>query len=405
MKRPDMSRLWCDTGEAHPVPDADYTAGFVKEKPDEYYLNQIQKDEEAFYVANMETGLPTDNPADAVTYAQDSIYFKDGKVFVRKAGGDVESYFGRPYRTVEAELQAFYAVMRVHLIDFEDPHEVTPAQAGTYSKAEFDALNKNQTDDLDAHVKNVNNPHNLTYTQLNCLGAATGGQFTGLVEFANSFLVGGSRVGLESAELLFGSSNKKIGLDNKEPVAYTTSGRQILLHEGNYLTERNKLEPSYVVPVPVLKAALKSSINFQYGHATLDSDWDSLVFTPDGLTLAGAVTASDATKFICPEQTVTCTLKGVVNVQVGAVILKSNGTSIQVFDGDTLVWEGAVNGSITYSRNDTQGLVAVNGVKVIEHIHPSIELPLTVVFSGTGSIKELTIWADALSKEQMAKVG
>ena len=114
MKRPSMVRLWCSEGQSEPVPDEKYKSGFIKEKPDEYFLNQMQKDEESFYVANMESGVPTGNLADSVTYAKDAIYFKSGKVFVRKSTGDVESYFTRPYPTVEAELRAFYNMLTTH---------------------------------------------------------------------------------------------------------------------------------------------------------------------------------------------------------------------------------------------------------------------------------------------------
>lgn len=405
MKRPNMARLWCATGEANPVPNDKYGDGFLKEKPDEFYMNQLQKDEESFYVANMETGIPTNNPADAVTYAKDAIYFKDGKVFVRKDTGDVESYFGRPYRTVEAELQAFYAVMRVHLIDFNDPHKVTPAQAGTYSKPEFDALNKTQTDGLDAHIKDVSNPHKLTYTQINCLGAEVGGKFTGVVEFMNSIKLGICTAGVKDNEFVFGTGMASVGVSPTEPVAYTPNGRQVLLHEGNYLTERNKLEPKYVVPVPILKASLKSNLNFQYGYTTLNADWDTLVFTPDGLTISGIVSSSDATRVVCQDQTIRYVPKGDVTVQVGGVVISSASGTTTVKDNDEIIWTGVVGGSISYARNDSEGVVYLNGVVATVKAHAIVDSPLIVGISGSGFIKDFTIWADYLTKEQAAKVG
>lgn len=405
MKRPSMVRLWCSEGQSEPVPDEKYKSGFIKEKPDEYFLNQMQKDEESFYVANMESGVPTGNLADSVTYAKDAIYFKSGKVFVRKSTGDVESYFTRPYPTVEAELRAFYNKLATHSNDTKAPHKETPAQVGTYSKAEFDTLNNSQGSNLDKHVKDVSNPHKVSYTQIKCLGDKTGGKFTGAVEFLKSIKVGTCTAEAKGTEFVFGKDGATIGVSSIEPIAYIPTGRQILFHEGNYLTERNKLEPVYAVPTPILKASLKSSLNFLYGHTTLDTSWDSLVFTSDGLTISGKVSSSDPTKIVCQEQTIRFIPKGDVSVQVGGVIISAKSGTTTIKDNDEVVWTGVVGGSITYARKDSEGAVYLDGVLVTKKSHAIADCPLIVEVSGSGSIKDFTIWADYLNKEQAAKVG
>lgn len=84
------------------------------------------------------------------------------------------------YRYIDAAIAAMQgyadsiqAQLTAHLIDFNNPHRVTPLQLNVYTIPQSDAITTPISQALAAHVAATNNPHNVTVGQLNTYDGPT----------------------------------------------------------------------------------------------------------------------------------------------------------------------------------------------------------------------------------------
>ena len=66
------------------------------------------------------------------------------------------------YEQLISQMKAVVEILNTHAKDFDNPHEVTAEQVGTYKKAEIDA----KTAPFEEHLKDFSNPHLVTSEQI-----------------------------------------------------------------------------------------------------------------------------------------------------------------------------------------------------------------------------------------------
>lgn len=78
----------------------------------------------------------------------------------------------------QSSISANSASIQAHIADHNNPHAVTAAQVGAYTKAAIDALLATLQSNIDAHASRTDNPHNATAAQV---GAYTKNQVDALI--------------------------------------------------------------------------------------------------------------------------------------------------------------------------------------------------------------------------------
>ena len=66
------------------------------------------------------------------------------------------------YEQLISQMKTVVEILNTHAKDFDNPHEVTAEQVGTYKKSEIDQ----KTAPLEEHLKNFSNPHEVTAEQV-----------------------------------------------------------------------------------------------------------------------------------------------------------------------------------------------------------------------------------------------
>lgn len=278
-----LGRIWASAPSSPNIdPGADkYKLGWVAEIPVFQMLNFINNRYDTNFVALAERGVLEwggDVNYAVAAFAWDEA---DGSVYVSKVTSP--SIILRPSLNAAQWDKSAVQISRKqyddavsawsnHIANTSNPHQLTVEILNTYSKAVIDGKVLAVQSALDAHKANVANPHNTTAVLAGAV-PVTGGNYTGLVRhlFAstgigpatyNAFLTSGS-----TGTFLTQGTNPKIGIDStKFPVFIDDSGvKSKLLLDSNYITAREAVEASYVVPTPDCEVLLRNSLSMLYG--------------------------------------------------------------------------------------------------------------------------------------------
>jgi hypothetical protein len=142
-----------------------------------------------------------------------------------------------------------------------NPHRVTASQAQTYTASELDVLLAQNQATLDAHINDLADPHQVTALQIGAV-PKVGGTYTGLVGHTSRTRYGTNAYLDSSDGFLMEFNGFTLGINNAgEPVA----NGDVILHETNYLENKELTEPLYAVPVPDFFMPLVVDTSIQRG--------------------------------------------------------------------------------------------------------------------------------------------
>lgn len=259
MKR-SSARLWASSPLAQVTdPDLDahhpggtggegkYAAGWIPEKEPHQWINFIYgAQDEILYQGMAVGGMPRDP---TINYKSGAISL-DNEVWKTAtkdtpapndweevaAGNSLASFTSWETSTANT-LNAHKSIMG----PTGNAHDTTIAQAGGYDKQEADVKSTAINVGIEAHKSRTDNPHNVSHTQVNCLPASLGGNFTGIVNFKKVLLTPDS--GLQETEVF----NNRNGLGIKD-VPWLSASNEEVLTQKSYTRLRNKHEPKFALP-------------------------------------------------------------------------------------------------------------------------------------------------------------
>lgn len=159
-----------------------------------------------------------------------------------------------------------------HVANTSNPHALTTEILGTYTKAVIDSKVSTNNSNINTHIANKSNPHAVTAIQAGAV-PVTGGDYTGLVRhlFASTG-IGASALACSlladaTGAFLAKGANAKLGIDNLfKPVFINDAAvKSQLLLDSNYISAREAVEASYVVPTPDCQVDFRNGISMLYG--------------------------------------------------------------------------------------------------------------------------------------------
>lgn len=159
-----------------------------------------------------------------------------------------------------------------HMANTSNPHALTTEILDTYTKAVIDSKVSTNNSNINTHIANKSNPHAVTAIQAGAV-PVTGGDYTGLVRhlFASTG-IGASALACSlladaTGAFLAKGTNAKLGIDNLfKPVFINDAAvKSQLLLDSNYISAREAVEASYVVPTPDCQVDFRNGISMLYG--------------------------------------------------------------------------------------------------------------------------------------------
>ena len=159
-----------------------------------------------------------------------------------------------------------------HMANTSNPHALTTEILDTYTKAVIDSKVSTNNSNINTHIANKSNPHEVTAIQAGAV-PVTGGDYTGLVRhlFASTG-IGASALACSlladaTGAFLAKGANAKLGIDNLfKPVFINDAAvKSQLLIDSNYISAREAVEASYVVPTPDCQVDFRNGISMLYG--------------------------------------------------------------------------------------------------------------------------------------------
>ncbi len=159
-----------------------------------------------------------------------------------------------------------------HVANTSNPHALTTEILDTYTKAVIDSKVSTNNSNINTHIANKSNPHAVTAVQAGAV-PVTGGDYTGLVRhlFASTG-IGASALACSlladaTGAFLAKGANAKLGIDNLfKPVFISDAAvKSQLLLDSNYISAREAVEASYVVPTPDCQVDFRNGISMLYG--------------------------------------------------------------------------------------------------------------------------------------------
>ena len=159
-----------------------------------------------------------------------------------------------------------------HIANTSNPHALTTEILDTYTKAVIDSKVATNNTNINTHIANHSNPHAVTAVQAGAV-PVTGGDYTGLVRhlFASTGIgasvLACSLLADATGAFLAKGTNAKLGIDNLfKPVFINDAAvKSQLLLDSNYISAREAVEASYVVPTPDCQVDFRNGISMLYG--------------------------------------------------------------------------------------------------------------------------------------------
>lgn len=398
--RPNYTRVWASEGKVED-PLAKYAQGWLTtEKPEHTHENYLQQNEDEFAISTMESGIPA--WGSDVTYKKGAVTSKGGYLYVAlidnkdisppDAGAWIRSFGDGSATDVGDVLRGLGDKIYTHANSSDDPHSVTAGQIDTYTTGESDSKIAAVQSGVNAHEARSDNPHDVTYQQIGCLGAVTGGNFTGQVDFDQGVNLSGKYV--DDAVLVSGANT--FGIHSE---GYPHYNNEWLFTDVNYPERRNVVEPLYSVPTPDIIMPLARDLTTWQGGGYVTASWDNLVFEDAGLRLDGELTFSGE-DFLGVSTSFRVRLTGDVDITLGTIQLTKTGDTVSVVDGANTVTTDKGDGYYTYVRGGGGIALAFEGVT---YATKKADLPAMAIdcsITGTGNIKDLMVWSSVITEEQ-----
>lgn len=280
--RPTVDRVWASSAPSGNIQDPDtYEAGKVvrgweAEIPPFQWFNWILRRNDELKISLLERGIAA--WGNDITYKLGALSYNDADNYIyvclKENKGiqpdmdDGVNWERSAIQITQDEWNQLEALVNNHIANKSNPHQVTAAQVGAYTKAEADGKVKVVQDNLDQHEARVDNPHKVTATQAGAV-PITGGTYTGQVNFeANKTEFGGGSIESLSSSfgLRKGDSFLAINPNNKpyfwDDVNLPASE---LLYEENFAALKLQHQPDYNVPTPDFYMPLTGDTNIYQG--------------------------------------------------------------------------------------------------------------------------------------------
>ena len=268
-------------------------------------------------------------------------------------------------------LAAFAAKINNHEAATNNPHSTTYTHVGGDSKAQIDSKVLTISNAAQAHIARQDNPHAVDYADINALGAAPGGTFTGAVSLLR-MIVPDMSVEYTAMQMKLVSNGNSTGLQGgvalKDDVA--------LVHDNNFPAINIKTNPRFVVPTPEIQLPLAIDINLMGTSVVTTTEYTSVASVSYTNKAGAAATA--------PANTPAFSRAGlVIQAAVGPQLILS-GPNI----GMPMTTVATVDGIRTKSA-----ATVFNNQNVLSY------------FNATATIKDICIWYGTLTPEQLATLG
>lgn len=364
-----------DLDAAHPGGNGGagkYAKGWVPEKEPHQWINYLYKAQESALADGMSVGgmirdATVQYKLGALSLSATGVWqtaTKDNPAtadWVEVAASNSKSVFNTWYNDNVGAMNGHMA--RVGPTD--NPHNTTIGQAGGYTKQEIESKDNTNSADVKSHMEDVNNPHKVTYVQINCLSATLGGKFTGQVFLPEIILSTG--IGVRGTELY--TSKEGMGLTS---VPWLSATNQEILTENSYPRLRTKYEPLFALPPEDIS-----------------------------IPLAGSLTSATSGAFVLTfERPTTLAYTDRSGASMTAPIDEPafEVAGLKLAAGSKLILSGNMNGMGTlYFERD--GVVQVYDVNL-----NSTDL-IADYFGDVGNVKNVRIWMKILTAEQKSMLG
>lgn len=249
-----------------------YAKGWVPEKEPHQWINYIFQQCDINFEELLQQGFLTWDAS--VTYALGGLTYFNGSTYRAKSSNINKPPETNPdiwesgianmsEATWRTQAQQFTTGLNAHIArkgPTDNAHNTTIAQAGGYDKATIDALFKAPRDGLNAHLSDFNNPHNVTLTQVNCLPAATGGTFTGLVTMYQMQLIDATEyLSAVGGVITIGHASGRIGIKDSLPKNIVTGEEYV--SQASYARIRSKYEIDFSTREPEFEIPLQGYLS------------------------------------------------------------------------------------------------------------------------------------------------
>lgn len=276
--RPTLARIWALSGARKDPGSLKYSTGWIGEIPTFEVLNFQMNRIDTALLAFAERGVPEWGPdIEYVLGAQ--AFASDGKIYVSKVEAPSRGLSPQNNLTEWEESSAQFTMTQhaamvakfdAHIARMDNPHGVTAAQAGTYTKAQINDKIAVINQKITSHTSDMGNPHGTTASQIGAV-PITGGTYNGPVVFADAETrinpgAGDQVVFADSSYVGLRYNAVKLGIEKSSGRAFIEKGaKQYLLNEPEYIELRKTVEKNYAVPTPDLELDLLSDIHIKQG--------------------------------------------------------------------------------------------------------------------------------------------
>lgn len=282
--RPKLNRVWTSANSVlrRDPGDAKYIQGWVSEIPTFQVLNYLQYKVDTTLLAQAERGIF--EWGSDITYVLGSIVWceNDKKIYVSTVGSpdktkapntNLAHWSPSSIQVPRASYDAILASINSHIANKSNPHNLSAAQLGSYTKAETDALVAQYQALVLAHSSNKNNPHGVTALQVGAV-PATGGTYTGDVTFNGGMFFDAGKVNQisKTGGLYLQAGTAVMGIDaTGAAVVGTTSSKSKIVSEATFPALKAAQEPGYAVPEPTIQMDMIGNINMRRGLGVIES--------------------------------------------------------------------------------------------------------------------------------------
>ena len=279
MNRPLLGRVWAKDGQVTPYDEEKYLQGFVAEVPTYEGLNYLQQ--------RIDLTLNSLATRGVLEWGSDVDYLKGGLAW------DINnviyvSLVANPSRLLnpkdnpsqwsisviqlsKSDFQALADQIDNHIQDKGNPHNVTAEQLNAYRIPAVDSLLNAITLNINTHKLDKTNSHEVTAAQAGAV-PITGGTYTGPVTFDSDEVVinpiAGNQAITSTSDLVgFRKNDIRVGISSdgrlvRKDGATTTD---VYMSEEEYITKRMEIEHEYYIPAPDLRIDLSNDISLKRG--------------------------------------------------------------------------------------------------------------------------------------------
>lgn len=315
-------------------------------------------------------------------YKEGSLAYKDSVRYIALRSNTGQSPEASPadwvpakfytYAEAQADYNARVTAVDGHILNKNNPHQVTYAQLDGMSQGQIDTAVAQVSNEAEEHIADENNPHELTPEQVRCLHKDTGGTFEGQVGILRVLLPGGEIRRLASGFEMMLDNGSRFGVDTAK--SREQKDGLPMLKDSSYAEFRARNAHKFHVPIPDLHLPLSSWLNAYSAPVDSVIEYTSIEEVMYTDKTGAAQTAAVDEPAFSSGGLVLNSLAG-QSLSAEGLAVDVAGTVFGIVDGVPWVFQGTLN------KNN-----------------------LLEYFTGT-SLRDLRVWAITLTQYQLAALG